>query len=124
MSRRQSVPFLIGIALAVLLTACGQTYPLPTVADDGGLCRGVGYEGVLRGDRDDPRVAWGEKETRVNRLVLRRELVWPAGYTARFTPQIEVLDASRRIRYVAGDVIEGGCATGPGISGPLYVIEN
>jgi len=50
--------------------------------------------------------------------------VWPAGYTARFTPQIEVLDASRRVRYVAGDVIEGGCVTGPGISGPLYVIEN
>ncbi len=124
MSRRLSVPFLIGIALAVLLTACGQTYRLPTVADDSGWCRGVGYEGVLRGNPDDPRLAWGEKETPVNRLVLRRELVWPAGYTARFRPQIEVLDASRHVRYAAGDVIEGGCVTGPGISGPLYVIEN
>jgi hypothetical protein len=124
MSRRQSVQFLIGIALLVLLTACGQTYPLPTVASDDGWCRGVGYEGVLRGDPDDPRVAWGEKETRVNRLVLRRELVWPAGYAARFTPEIEVLDASRHVRYAASDVIEGGCVTGPGFSGPLYVIEN
>ena len=120
------------MALAVVLSACGQTYTLPTVqtytlptlASDDGWCAEVGYAGFLRGDSGDPRVAWGETETRVNQLVLRRELVWPPGYTARFVPQLEILDASRHVRFVAGDVIRGGCATGQGFSGPLYVIEN
>jgi hypothetical protein len=109
-------------ALVVCLSACGQTYILPTVASEGGLCRGVGYGGVLRGDPVDPRLAWGETEARTNQLILRKELVWPPGYTARFTPQIEILDSSRQVRYVAGDRIEGGCVTGLDAGGPLYVI--
>ena len=123
MSLRCAVPRPVAAALAVFLTACAQTYTLPTVASDDGWCAGVGYNGVLRGDPDDPRVAWGETETRTNQGILRKELVWPRGYAARFTPQIEILDASRHVRYVAGDRIEGGCVTGPGASGPLYVIE-
>lgn len=109
-------------ALVVCLTACGQTYTLPTLDSEVAFCAGVGYNGVLHGDPDDPRLAWGETETRTNRLILRQELVWPSGYTARFTPQLEILDSSRQVRYVAGDRIEGGCVTGPGSRGPLYVI--
>jgi hypothetical protein len=121
MHRRHWVPALIGIVLSLVATACTQTIPLPTVATADRFCREIGYEGVLRGDPADPRVAWGEKQTRVNHLVLRKELVWPPGYTARFTPELEILDASRRVRLVAGDVIEGGCVGGSG--GELYVIE-
>jgi hypothetical protein len=90
---------------------------------DNGWCREVGYDGVLHGDPGDPRVAWGDKETPVNRVVLRTELVWPPGYTARFTPQIEIVDASRHVRFVAGDMIEGGCVSGLENSGSLYVID-
>ena len=107
---------------AFFLSACAQIYPLPTVPAGSQWCRGVGYDGILRGDPSDPRLAWAEQET-PNHVVLRRDLVWPTGYTARFTPQLEILDASRQVRFLAGDVIGGGCVTGPGISGPLYVIE-
>jgi hypothetical protein len=110
------------VAIAGFLAGCAQTLALPTMATDVVWCREIGYEGVLRGDANDPRLAWGEKERRTG-SVARRELVWPPGYTARFTPDVEILDASRRVRYVARDVIEGGCVTGPSFSGPLYVIE-
>lgn len=122
MHRRHVVPALAAVAL--FLSGCAQTYVLPTVrAEHSTWCRGVGYDGVLRGDPADPRIAWGEQETMTNSLIFRKDLVWPPGYTARFTPQLEILDASRNVRYVAGDLIEGGCVTGPGISGPLYVTE-
>ena len=121
MHRRSSLLGLTAAILALVLSACGQTYPLPTVAVADGWCRGVGYAGVLRGDPGDPRVAWGEHETPVHHVVLRKELVWPPGYTARFTPELEILDASHQIRFVAGDLIEGGCVAGSGHE--LYVIE-
>lgn len=121
MHRRHAVPPVIAIALSLVATACAQTIPLPTVATTDGWCKEVGYDGVLRGDPADPRVAWGEKETPVTHVVMRKELVWPPGYTARFTPQLEVLDASQHVRLVAGDVIEGGCTSGNGQE--LYVIE-
>ena len=59
--------------------------------------------------------------TRVNHRVLRKELVWPPGYTARFSPELEILDASHRVRLVAGDMIDGGCVSGTGHD--LFVIE-
>ena len=121
MHRRHFVPGLIITALAFALSACAQDIPLPTVASADGWCREIGYDGVLRGNPADPRIAWGEKETPVNHLVMRKELVWPPGYTARFTPQLEILDASHQVRFVAGDVIEGGCTSGNGQE--LYVIE-
>jgi hypothetical protein len=121
MHRRRSDPALIAIVLSLVATACAQTIPLPTVGTADGWCREIGFDGVLRGNPADPRVAWGEKETPVNHLVLRTELVWPPGYTARFTPELEILDASQRVRLVAGDVIDGGCTSGNGQE--LYVIE-
>ena len=121
MQGRHSVSGLTAAVLVLSLSACGQTLTLPTVARANGWCREIGYDGVLRGDPDDPRVAWGEHQTRVNHVVLRKELVWPPGYTARFTPELEILDASHQIRFVAGDLIEGGCLGGSGHE--LYVIE-
>lgn len=111
------------VALVLVLSACAQTYRLPTLENEDGWCRGIGYGGKLRGDPADPRVAWGESETRTNALIIRQELVWPIGYTARFSPELEVLDASGSVRYRAGDTIAGGCTTGPNASGPMYVIE-
>ena len=114
---------LTAAGMAVLLGGCAQIHPLPTVSNDGGWCREIGDGGVLRGASADPRIAWGETTVGTRNIVLRQDLVWPSGYTARFAPQLEILDASRRVRYVAGDIIDGGCTTGPDAQGPMYVIE-
>ena len=118
MSVRPS-PALTAMILAVTLVACAATHPLPTIELT--LCRGVGLDGVLRGDVKDPRLGWAEVTSNRSGIVRRRELVWPIGYTARFAPELEVLDASGRVAFAAGDVIDGGCVTGPGFNGPLYI---
>jgi hypothetical protein len=43
----------------------------------------------------------------------RGEIVWPPGFTARFDPDLAVLDASGKVVYRAGDHIDGGCVAGP-----------
>jgi hypothetical protein len=69
---------------------------------------GIGLEGAtLRGDPHDWRVAWldlGRNGT--------RRLVFPQGFTARFTPRLEVLDASGQVRFHDGDAIPGACVWG------------
>jgi hypothetical protein len=116
------ISWLVTILLFLSLCACASTVPLPTM-EMGGWGRCVGLDGVLRGSADDPRVAWAEIERGQSGRTRRIELVWPTGYTARFTPRVEILDPSRHVRYVEGDLIAGGCRTGPGFSGPLYVTD-
>jgi hypothetical protein len=92
---------------------------LPTLAFDNGACRGIGLDATLAGDPADPRVAWlvgsgGE----------RQELIWPPGFSARFAPDLQVLDASGAIVFRAGDRIQGGCTAGPaGDPGSILVIR-
>ena len=119
--------------LAVVLAACGAAPPsssppagslapgllaLPTVANLGDACAGVGLEhATLRGDRNDPRVAWLELEG-----FGRKEVLFPPGFGARFSPQLEVVDQSGRIVAREGTVIDGGCVTGSAEGGPLLVL--
>ncbi len=58
---------------------------------------GVGYRGVgisarLHGGTADPHIAW-----LVTSDGIRIEALWPAGYRARFSPNLEVLDPSGAI---------------------------
>ena len=39
----------------------------------------------------------------------RKELAWPVGYSARFTPKLEILDAHGQVAAVAGQSAIGGC---------------
>ena len=97
-------------AIATLLVAgCASRLPLPTMATDSQACRGVGLDAVLTGDRSDPRVAWlvGPDGTG------RQDLIWPPGFSARFSPNLEVLDATGAVVLRAGDHVDGGCVASP-----------
>ena len=105
-------------AIALLLAACGATPTpsLPTVAELPQACAGIGNDGMLAGSPTDPRVTWlagpqGE----------RGEIVWPPGFTARFDPDLAVLDASGNVVYRAGDRPGGGCRIGSSDS-PLLIL--
>ena len=95
--------------LAVALGACGTspTPTLPTLSEDTPACAGVGTEATLAGSPTDPRLAW-----MVDPQGGRHEIVWPRGFTARFDPDLSVLDASGKVVYRAGDKIDGGCVIG------------
>ena len=85
------------------------TPTLPTLASDNGACRGVGLvDATLAGSPADPRVAW-----LVSAGGGRQEIVWPPGFSARFTPHLEVIDTSGKTVFRAGDKISGGCVAGP-----------
>ena len=71
-------------------------------------CAGTGLiSATLQGDANDPRVAWIEIKDHGTRGVL-----FPDSFTARFTPNLEILDASGQVRFRAGDAIDGGCVWG------------
>jgi hypothetical protein len=42
----------------------------------------------------------------------KRGLVFPRGFTARFTPRLEIFDASGKVRFRDGDAITEGCVWG------------
>jgi hypothetical protein len=72
------------------------------------ICAGVGVDAVLHGSPNDPYVAWLE-----NRVVAGRvEVLWPAGYRARFSPNLEILNESGIVVLREGDAISGTCVTG------------
>lgn len=105
-------------SVAVLLAACGATATptLPTLPlADPIPCAGVGNDGMLAGSPTDPRVAW-----LVGSNGARSEIVWPRGFTARFDPDLAVVDASGKVVYRAGDRPGGGCVTGDGR--PLLIL--
>jgi hypothetical protein len=125
----------IALVLAVLLVACANamttTQPEETAGrtlgpgehwvpvrldrNIGGnplVCAGVGFTGnshILAGSADDPRLVWmmvgGE----------RRELEWPVGYSARFTPDLELLNENGSVVAHEGSRLSGGCEMSLGI---------
>ena len=106
----RAVPLL---PIVVALVSCSlaptpSPLALPTLNSDNGACRGIGLgDATLAGSPTDERVAWLETPGG------RREIVWPPGFTARFTPELEVLDSAASIVFRAGDRISGGCTAGP-----------
>jgi hypothetical protein len=112
------------LAIVVAVPACSATPSPPPTNAAGNLvlptmdtppntpCAGVGTEALLAGDADDPRVAWI-----VSRMT-RVDVVFPSGFSARFAPDLEVLDASGRVVARAGDRIDGYCVT----AGPPLIL--
>jgi hypothetical protein len=101
---------------AVLVWSCARQ-PVPTsvlpATELFGFCRGIGLDAVLVGDPTDGRLAWLE-----SRIVeARMELVWPTGYVARFTPELEVLDEQGSIAFREGDTVVDGCYEPPDAEG-------
>jgi len=76
------------------------------------ICAGVGLDAVLHGSPKDPYVAWLENRVGAS----RDEIVWPAGYRARFSPDLEILNESGIVVLREGDAISGSCV--PGLSSP------
>jgi hypothetical protein len=64
----------------LIVAGCAIQKPLPAVVDSIS-CRGAGIEATLRGDASDPRIAWLQDDAG-NDI----SLVWPPGWTARFSP--------------------------------------
>jgi hypothetical protein len=85
----------------------------------GGFCAGVGLDAVLRGSPGDPRVAWLEVNLpagyspEASTSGPEPTVVWPAGYRARFAPNVEILDASGNVVLRDGDHIDGACGNDP-----------
>lgn len=94
-------------------TAPPPSAPIRTVDMSGGgsvplACAGIGLiDATLQGHANDPRVAWIEIKDHGTEGVL-----FPKGFTARFTPYLEILDASGQVKFRAGSVIDGGCVWG------------
>ena len=67
---------------------------------------GVGLDAALQGAVADPRVTWAIDRSSGSRL----NLLWPLGYGARFSPDLEVLDEHGAVVGHEGDLIIGTCA--------------
>jgi hypothetical protein len=117
--RRHRRALAVTVALVSLVAVgCSTQRPLP-VTRFPDVCRGVGLEATLAGSPSDARVTWllhgGGAET---------PLVWPRGWSARFSPSLEVLDEQGRVRLRGGDRIGGGCLKGPpGDPGSVMMVE-
>ncbi len=101
-----------GLLLVLVAAACGGcSRPLVQMGLENGPCFGVGLDAVLSGSPTDPRVAWltPAPGSGWDPGTTELEIAWPSGYTARFAPRLEILDASGAIVLREGDAISGGC---------------
>lgn len=110
------------VALALLASGCrlgapnevNPEPPLRTVPySDQAACRSVPLRGTPHGDPTDPSVAWLDLMDTGE----RREVVWPAGYRARFivigdVPVLRVYDSTDVFVIGESDVVASACATG------------
>jgi hypothetical protein len=99
-------------------------FSLPTVDWQSNACPGVGLNNVvLTGDPDDPLVAWlvpAERRDTFRRYgeaasihgAGRLNVLFPQGFTARFAPNLQILDTAGKVVSGEGDHITGACVTG------------
>ncbi len=104
----------IASAMTFAVASCGSapspTPAIRTIDTTGQECAGVGLaDATLHGSPTDPRVVWLEPGPG------DLSVVFPTGFTARFVPSLEVLNASGSVVLREGDRIEGACV-GPGES--------
>jgi hypothetical protein len=109
----------LAMLMAALVAGCQSALPtFPDRLPDGTqvLCGGVGFVGkfIVHGSPTDQRLTWMTRPDGG-----REELVWPHGYTARFTPGLEVLDAHGRVVAREGSLATGGCTMPP--DGAWYI---
>jgi hypothetical protein len=79
---------------------------LPTApAGESRVCLGVGLVTVLHGSIFDPQAVWLESMDGKQRI----EAEWPPGYTAWFTPGLEVRDEDGDTVLRDGDLVDGSC---------------
>ena len=96
----------------------GGLFALPTtnwLAE--GTCAGVGLDAVLHGSPTDPRGAWLDDKLGGQS---RMDVTWPAGYRARFNPNLEVLDETGSVVISEGDAVAGACGYNPD-TGMIYL---
>lgn len=95
--------------------ACTSGISLPTaITEINGtaiLCAGGSYaeRATLHGSAADPALTW----ITFHRSGGRRNVLWPAGYRARFTPQLEVIDPAGSVVAREGQAVRGGCPMHP-----------
>lgn len=107
---RRALRVVVAVALLILmltLAGCGTSKTLPTTLFSG-ACRGIGLDATVVGSLEDPRSAWLITDAGV-----RKDLVWPSGYVARFNPGLEVLDETGAVVFRQGDLVRGACLRGP-----------
>jgi hypothetical protein len=78
-------------------------------------CAETPLDSALHGDQHDPLIAW--IVDRVSHA--RRDVVWPPGYGARFTPGLEIVDPTGAIVLREGEAITKAC--GVTDDGRLYL---
>jgi hypothetical protein len=113
--------FVIGLVLAwFAIVGCStsqeavspppaRSLALPTLATLPGACAGIGLDDArLAGDPNDPRIVW----LSFNAAPGRHELVFRPGFSARFAPDLEVLNAAGIVVAKLGDPIGEACVTG------------
>jgi len=117
MPRHRVLAQFAALGLVVLLAGCSPSpsptgtaaFTLPTVSSSDGACAGIGLlNETLAGSPSDPRLAW-----LVRPGGQRLDVEWPPGFTARFAPGLEILDASGDVVFRAGDTVDGGCTGDP-----------
>jgi hypothetical protein len=109
---------LVIAALALIGCAILPSTQLPMNPSWQGNCgRGVGRDAILHGSASDGRVTWATDNNGGDRV----ELLWPRGYAARFSPQLEVLDVTGQVVAHEGDLILGSCLTAPEDGGAIRI---
>src|SRR5215213_5309737 len=112
---------IVGIlALGWSMSACGffAAASLPTHPTRLGSCSvGVGRDATIHGSAADPRLAWAIDNGSGERV----ELVWPWGYTARFSPDLAILDRDGQAAAHEGDLIIGSCLSDDDAPGAIQV---
>jgi hypothetical protein len=115
-TRRGGLPRLSATLVVAIAAGCAYAStplvgtPLPTAAfqpppSETLVCAGIGLDAILHGDPADPALTWVIDRT----AGIRMDAIWPAGFSARFEPALQVLDAAGEIVHREGDIIDGGC---------------